>query len=150
MSKSCQNNIPCCSLYLPITCICPSEMCPFYVHVNLVKRDIWSLFQRASSVFWSPIILLRTNKYMSSEIILETSKFYTTRPHTQTHLQAGERWTSKFKMKQLCISNRRHLIRLRFDGYGKNHCRAMTRKTVQITTRWHAMARWPCDRVITW
>ena len=91
---------------------------------------------------------------MSSEIILDyTSKFYTTRPHTQTHLQAGERWTSKFKLKQLCISNRRHLIRLR--GWrswwrlyndmakkvwrvmmAKNHCRAMTRKTLQIYCRW--------------
>ena len=59
---------------------------------------------------------------MSTEIILaETSKFFTTRPHTQTHLQASHKLTckhenveaSKFKLKQLFISNRRHLIRLR-------------------------------------
>ena len=35
---------------------------------------------------------LDENYEQSSEIILEeTSKFFTTRPHSQTHLQAGER-----------------------------------------------------------
>ena len=101
-------------------------------------------------MYIKPQTSIRTNKYMSSEIILDTSKFYTTRPHTQTHLQAGERWTSKFKLKQLCISNRRHLIRL--CGWrrlyndmakkvwrvmmAKNHRRAMTRKTLQLYCRW--------------